>query len=45
MNKNSKTYTIEVGRDSKTGEFIKVKEAERRPSTTEVEHIKIPKKK
>jgi len=39
------TYTVKVGRDSRTGEFIPVKEAERRPSTTEVERIKIPRDK
>ena len=35
-----------IGRDAKTGEFIPVKEAERRPNTTVVETIKPqPKKK
>ena len=34
-----------VGRDAKTGEFIPVKEAERRPSTTTVETVKNPTKK
>ena len=29
-----------IGRDAKTGRFIPVKEAERRPSTTVVETIK-----
>lgn len=29
-----------IGRDAKTGEFIPVKEAERRPNTTTVEAIK-----
>jgi hypothetical protein len=38
-------YPIKVGRDSRTGEFIPVREAERRPNTTEVERIKIPRKK
>jgi hypothetical protein len=33
-----------IGRDAKTGEFIPVKEAERRPNTTTVETIKKPKK-
>lgn len=37
MSKERKTF--DVGRDSKTGEFIPVKEAERRPSTTTVERI------
>ena len=34
-----------VGRDAKTGRFIPVKEAKRRPSTTVVETIKPKKKK
>lgn len=29
-------------RDSKTGEFIKIKEAERRPETTQKERIPLP---
>jgi hypothetical protein len=29
-----------IGRDARTGQFIPVKEAERRPSTTVVETIK-----
>ncbi len=41
----SKYYTIRVGRDSETGEFIRVDEAKRRPTTTEVERIKIPREK
>jgi hypothetical protein len=32
--------TRKIGRDAKTGEFIPVKEAQRRPSTTVVETIK-----
>ncbi len=32
-----------IGRDSGTGQFIPVKEAERRPKTTTVEKIKPPK--
>lgn len=39
--KSNKTF--KVGRDAKTGEFITVKEAERRKSTTVVERI--PKRK
>ena len=39
MGKSSQV-TIKVGRDAKTGEFIKVKEGERRPNTTTVETIK-----
>lgn len=31
---------IKIGRDAKTGKFIPVKEAERRPSTTVVETIR-----
>ncbi|NYJ09783.1 hypothetical protein GGI64_000802 [Rhizobium leguminosarum] len=34
--------TIDVGRDSKTGHFIPVKEAERRPNNTTVERIPKP---
>lgn len=36
----AKKNTFKVGRDAKTGKFIPVKEAERRPSTTVVETIK-----
>ena len=36
--------TINIGRDARTGEFIPVREAERRPSTTVIETIKVPKK-
>jgi hypothetical protein len=39
MNKN-KTSSHKIGRDARTGEFIPVKEAKRRPSTTVVETIK-----
>ncbi len=35
--KGSKTF--KVGRDSQTGEFITVKEANRRPSKTTVERV------
>jgi hypothetical protein len=31
-----------IGRDARTGEFIPVREAVRRPSTTVVETIKVP---
>jgi hypothetical protein len=34
--------TRQIGRDAKTGEFIPVKEAIRRPNTTVVETIKTP---
>ena len=33
-----------IGRDARTGEFIPVKEAKRRPSTTVIETIKTQKK-
>lgn len=39
-NKTSKTFKI--GRDSKDGQFISVKEAERRPNTTTVERVPKP---
>ena len=38
-----KQITFKVGRDAKTGQFILVKEAERRKSTAVVETIKIKK--
>lgn len=41
----SKQITRKIGRDSRTGEFIPVEEARRRPSTTEVETIKYEPKK
>lgn len=34
--------TFDIGRSSKTGQFIPVKEAERRPSTTTVERVPKP---
>jgi hypothetical protein len=34
--------TIDRGRDSKTGHFIPVEEAERRPNTTTVERVPKP---
>lgn len=34
--------TFKIGRNAKTGEFIPVKEAQRRPNTTVVETIRIP---
>jgi hypothetical protein len=44
--KNTKdTYVVRVGRDSRDGQFITVKEANQRPSTTQVEHIKVPRDK
>jgi hypothetical protein len=38
-----KPTTREIGRDAGTGEFIPVEEARRRPKTTVVETIPIPK--
>jgi len=40
-----KVTTIKIGRDAETGRFIPVKEAERRPTRTVVETVKIPSKK
>lgn len=37
--------TIKVGRDAGTGQFVTVKEAQRRKTTTIVETIKVPTKK
>lgn len=34
--------TVRRGRDARTGEFIPIKEAERKPSTTVVERIPKP---
>jgi hypothetical protein len=39
---SKQTTTHKIGRDAKTGAFIPVKEAERRPSTTVIETIKRP---
>lgn len=36
--------TFKIGRDARTGKFIPVKEAQRRPTRTVVETIKKPKK-
>ena len=41
----AKTTKTKIGRDARTGQFIPVREAERRPSTTVVETIKRPKRK
>jgi hypothetical protein len=38
----AKSKTFKVGRDSKSGEFIPVKEAERRPNATTVERVPKP---
>ncbi len=40
-----KSNTRKIGRDARTGEFIPVKEAQRRKSTTVVETIKKGRKK
>jgi hypothetical protein len=41
----AKEYEVrKVGRDSRDGQFIPIKEAERRPDTTEVERVRYPKK-
>ncbi len=37
MSKSSKTFPL--GRDSRTGEFIPIREARRRPSTVTIERI------
>ncbi|WP_423456069.1 hypothetical protein [Ottowia sp. VDI28] len=38
----SKTVPQKIGRDARTGEFIPVREAQRRPATTTVETIRRP---
>ena len=40
MSTQSKTF--QLGRDSRKGQFIPVKEAERRPNTTTVERVPKP---
>lgn len=42
---DKKSSSSRIGRDSRTGEFIPVSEAKKRPATTQVEAIKHPKKK
>lgn len=37
--------TMKIGRDAKTGEFISVADAKKRPNTTVVETIKVSKPK
>lgn len=39
-----KTETFKIGRDAKSGQFITIAEANRRPAKTVVETIKKPKK-
>lgn len=41
----SKSKGTKIGRDAKTGEFIPVKEAKKRPDTTTVETLPKPSKK
>jgi hypothetical protein len=41
----SRSSGTKIGRDAKTGHFIPVKEAQKRPSTTTVEELPKPKKK
>lgn len=38
--KSGSSSSFKVGRDAKTGQFIPVREAQRRPNTTTVETIK-----
>ncbi|MBW9275968.1 MAG: hypothetical protein K1563_20010 [Candidatus Thiodiazotropha sp. (ex. Lucinisca nassula)] len=37
-----KSKTFRIGRDSETGQFIPIEEAERRPKTTQVERVPKP---
>jgi hypothetical protein len=37
--------TIRIARDAETGQFIPMKEAQRRPRTTVVETVKVPARK
>jgi hypothetical protein len=39
--RNPKSPSFKVGRDAKSGRFIPVREAQRRPATTTVETIKL----
>jgi hypothetical protein len=41
---SQKSKTMKIGRDAKTGHFIPVKDAQKRPNTTVVETIKKGKK-
>lgn len=40
-----RAMTHKIGRDAKTGQYIPVKEANKRPNTTVVETVKTPQKK
>lgn len=42
MTTSKERKTFDVGRDSRDGRFIPVKEAERRPNTTTVERVPKP---
>jgi len=42
MAKKSGSDTVRRGRDARTGEFIPIKEAESKPSTTVVERVPKP---
>jgi hypothetical protein len=44
MTKKDDYEVRKVGRDSRDGQFIPIRETERRPDTTEVERIRYPKK-
>ena len=39
-NRSKNSQSFKVGRDAKSGKFIKVRDAQSRPSTTTVETIK-----
>lgn len=41
MNNTTMSKTVEKGRDAKTGRFIPIKEAEKRPATTVIEKVKV----
>lgn len=41
--RKGKGSTTKIGRDARSGKFIPVREAKRRPSTTVVETVKKPK--
>jgi hypothetical protein len=40
VHKRSKTTSMSIGRDAKTGRFISVKKAKRRPATTVVATVR-----
>jgi hypothetical protein len=40
--KETKITSRRIGRDARTGEFISIKEAKRRPKTTVVERVPTP---